>query len=160
MKPLCRPSETIVLQLQLTLDPRKPGQNMKHSVVLPNGSGKTTKVLVLTSDESQRTAAVDLGAVAPYDTLENAVRVVTEESDLSIFSGVDKIICQPADMRFLGGLGRILGPRGLMPNPKLGTVTNDIVKAVSNSMKGEVVVKTAKDGGVDIVVGKVSMGYR
>jgi large subunit ribosomal protein L1 len=128
--------------------------------VLPHGSGKTTKVLVLTADESQRAASVELGAVAPYVSLDEAVRLVTEEADLSIFAGVDRIICQPKDMRFLGGLGRILGPRGLMPNPKLGTVTNDVVKAVSNSMKGEVVVKTAKDGGVDIVVGKVSMGYR
>jgi len=83
----------------LTLDPRKPGQNIKQSVVLPHGSGKTTKVLVLTSDEAQKREAVDLGASAPYDTIEEAVRVVTEDSDLSIFAGVDRIICQPGDMR-------------------------------------------------------------
>ena len=79
--------------------------------------------------------------------------------DLSLLSGVDLVITTPSDMRSVGSLGRVLGPRGLMPNPKLGSVTADVGKAVEDARRGEVIVRVNKEGGIFTPIGKVSMGY-
>ena len=129
--------ETVSLHLQVTLDPRKPNQNLRSKISLPNGTGKSVTILVLTDSSSARSSASSLGAQLPPGTLAEAVKSI-QSGDMSLLSSVDLVLATPSDMRQVGSLGRILGPRGLMPNPKLGSVTQDIEKAVMDAQKGEV----------------------
>ena len=97
--PFAKFDETVTLQLHVTLDPRKPNQNLKQTVQLPFGTGKKVSILVLTEDEAQKKEAVELGARAPEEPLLEALQNVTENDDFSIFNDVDRIICKPGDMR-------------------------------------------------------------
>ena len=156
--PFAKFDETVSLHLQVTLDPRKPNQNIREKISLPHGTGKRVSILVLSDDVASRDVAVALGASVPEGTVAEAVKALTS-GDLSLISGVDRVITTPGDMRGVGALGRVLGPRGLMPNPKLGGVTADVGKAVEDAIRGEVIVRVNKEGGIFTPIGKVSMGY-
>ena len=155
--PFAKFDETIALQLHVTLDPRKPNQNLRGSLNLPHGSGKTTNCLILTNNETQLNAAVEAGGIAPPESFEDTVKNL-KTGDLSVLLNIDRVFTTPQDMRNFGPIGKVLGPRGLMPNPKSGTVSDDLAKAVSTAKKGSVLIKVDKDGGINIPVGKVSMG--
>lgn len=157
--PFAKFDETVSLQLHVTLDPRKPNQNLRGSLRLPAGSGKELRCLVLTASDAARAQGVAAGGEAPPDglTLAEVVKKL-QGGDLSPVAGVDRIIAQPGDMRLLAAAGKALGPRGLMPNPKSGTVAEDLGRAVADARKGSVLVRVGKDGGINVPVGKVSMG--
>ena len=140
--------ESVDLAINLGIDPRKSDQMVKGSVVLPHGIGKKVKVLVFAKGEKEK-EAVDAGAdiVGAEDLVEKITKGWLD---------FDKAVATPDIMGLVGKLGKILGPRGLMPNPKLGTVTFDIAKAVKEIKAGKVEYKAEKAGIVHIPLGKVS----
>lgn len=140
---------SVELAVRLNLDTRKSDQQLRGAVVLPNGTGKDKKVLVIAKGDFAK-AAKEAGAdfVGDTDMLEK----IEKENWLDF----DVMIATPDMMPVLGKLGKILGPKGLMPNPKTGTVTTDIKKAVSDVKKGRVEYKTDSYGIVHTLVGKVS----
>ncbi len=140
---------SVELAMRLNLDTRKSDQQLRGAMVLPNGTGKSKKVLVVAKGDFAK-AAKEAGAdfVGDTDMLEK----IEKENWLDF----DVMIATPDMMPALGKLGKILGPKGLMPNPKTGTVTNDIAKAVSDVKKGRVEYKTDTYGNVHALVGKVS----
>lgn len=140
---------SVELALRLNLDPKKADQQLRGATVLPNGTGKTKKVLVIAKGE-QATAAKKAGAdyVGDMDMLEK----IEKEN----WFGFDTMIATPDMMPALGKLGRVLGPKGLMPNPKTGTVTMDVKKAVEEVKKGRVEYRTDSYGNVHVLVGKSS----
>ena len=140
--------ETVDLAFNLGVDPKKSDQMVKGSVVLPHGIGKKVTVLVFAKGEKEKEAA-DAGAdiVGAEDLVEKISKGWLD---------FDKAVATPDMMGLVGKLGKILGPRGLMPNPKLGTVTFDISKAVKEIKAGKVEYKTEKAGIVHIPIGKVS----
>lgn len=137
------------IDVRLGVDPRKADQMVRGVVSLPNGTGKEVRVLVLCSGEEAEKAATEAGAdfVGLDEYLEKIKGGWTD---------VDVIITQPSVMGKLGPLGRILGPRGLMPNPKSGTVTMDVAKAVREVKQGKIDFKVDKTGIVHASIGKVS----
>jgi large subunit ribosomal protein L1 len=141
-------NETIDLAVNLGIDPRKTEQMVRGTVVLPNGMGKKVTVLVFAKGEKEK-EAIDAGAdfVGAEDLIEKISKGWLE---------FDKTIATPDMMGLVGKLGKILGPRGLMPNPKVGTVTFDISKAVKEIKSGKVEYKAEKAGIVHVPVGKVS----
>jgi len=140
--------ESLDVSVNLGVDPRKSDQNVRGASVLPNGTGKTVSVAVFTQGPNAD-AAKEAGAdVVGMDDL--AAQVKKGEMDF------DVVIASPDAMRVVGQLGQILGPRGLMPNPKVGTVTPDVVTAVKNAKSGQVRYRTDKAGIVHCSVGKVS----
>ncbi|HON39496.1 MAG: 50S ribosomal protein L1 [Desulfomonilia bacterium] len=142
--------ESVDVALRLGVDPRHADQMVRGSIVLPHGTGKTTRVLVFAKGEKAKEAEE---AGADY--------VGAEDMAEKIQGGwleFDKVIATPDMMGTVGKLGRILGPRGLMPNPKLGTVTFDVGKAVSEMKAGRVDFRVDKVGIVHCSVGKVSFG--
>jgi large subunit ribosomal protein L1 len=141
-------NETIDLAVNLGIDPRKTEQMVRGTVVLPNGVGKKVTVLVFAKGEKEK-EATDAGAdfVGAEDLIEKISKGWLE---------FDKAIATPDMMGLVGKLGKILGPRGLMPNPKLGTVTFDISKAVKEIKSGKVEYKAEKAGIVHVPIGKVS----
>jgi large subunit ribosomal protein L1 len=147
--PFAKFDETVALQLLVTLDPRKPGQNLRGNLALPHGSGKALKCLVLTASETQLGAGIRAGGVDPGKAFEDIMQDL-KRGEMEVLQGVDRIITTPQDMRFFGQVGKVLGPRGLMPNPKSGTCADDIGKAVSDAMKGSVLVRVAKDGIINV----------
>jgi len=136
------------LDIRLGVDPRKANQMVRGIVTLPHGTGKTKKVLVLCTPEKEAEAN---SAGADYVGLDDYIKKIEGG-----WTDVDVIITMPSVMGKVGKLGKILGPRNLMPNPKTGTVTNDIAKAVNDVKAGKIDFKVDKQGIIHASVGKVS----
>ncbi len=141
--------ETVEVHMRLGVDPKHADQMVRGTVVLPNGLGKTKRVLVIASGEKLR-EAMDAGA--DFVGGEEMVQKIQSEGWLDF----DAVIATPDMMRSVGKLGKVLGPRGLMPNPKTGTVTADVVKAVTETKAGKVEFRVDKTGVIHAPVGKVS----
>ena len=141
--------ESVELVLRLNLDTKKSDQQLRGATVLPNGIGKSKKVLVLARGE-QAKAARDAGADYVGDT--DMIEKIEKEN----WFDFDVMIATPDMMPQLGKIGRVLGPKGLMPNPKTGTVTTDVKRAVEDVKKGRVEYRTDSFGNVAIIIGKVS----
>lgn len=140
--------ESVDVVFRLGIDPKKADQMIRGSVALPNGTGKSVRIAVFAQGEAA-TAAKAAGA-----DIVGADELVTEvEKGMMDF---DLVIAAPDMMAKVGKLGRALGPRGLMPNPKTGTVTPDVAKAVSDFKSGKVEYRTDKDGNVHVRIGKAS----
>jgi large subunit ribosomal protein L1 len=139
---------SVDIDVRLGVDPRKANQMVRGVVSLPNGTGKQVKVLALCTPD-QEAAAKEAGA--DFVGLDEYIEKIKGG-----WTDVDVIITQPAIMGKLGALGRVLGPRGLMPNPKSGTVTNEVGKAVKEVKQGKIDFKVDKYGIVHTSVGKVS----
>ena len=140
--------ESIDVSVNLGVDPRKSDQNVRGASVLPNGTGKTVRVAVFTQGPNAD-AAREAGAdIVGMDDLAEQVK----KGEMNF----DVVIASPDAMRVVGQLGQILGPRGLMPNPKVGTVTPDVVTAVKNAKSGQVRYRTDKSGIIHCSIGKVS----
>ena len=140
---------TVEIAVRLNLDTKKNDQQLRGAIVLPHGTGKAKKVLVLAKGD-QAKAAVDAGADFVGD-----MDMITKIEKENWFE-FDVIIATPEMMPLLGKLGKVLGPKGLMPNPKTGTVTVDTKKAVEDVKKGRVVYRTDSYANVHALVGKVS----
>jgi large subunit ribosomal protein L1 len=140
--------ETVDLAFNLGVDPRKSDQMVRGTVVLPHGTGKQLRVLVFAKGEKEMEAKE---AGADFVGAEDFVEKITKG-----WLDFDKVVATPDIMGLVGRLGKILGPRGLMPNPKLGTVTFDVAKAVREIKAGKVEYKTEKAGVVHVPIGKVS----
>ena len=140
---------SVELAMRLNLDTKKADQQLRGALVLPNGTGKSSKVLVIAKGE-HASKAKEAGAdyVGDLDMLEK----IEKEN----WFDFDTIIATPDMMPALGKLGKVLGPKGLMPNPKTGTVTMDVAKAVSEVKKGRVEYRTDTYGNVHVIIGKVS----
>lgn len=136
------------IDVRLGVDPRKANQMVRGVVSLPNGTGKQVRVLVLCASDAEA-AAKEAGA--DYVGLDEYIEKIKAG-----WTDIDVIITQPAIMGKIGALGRILGPRGLMPNPKSGTVTPDVAKAVKEVKQGKIDFKVDKNGIVHASLGKVS----
>ena len=136
------------IDVRLGVDPRKADQNVRGVVSLPNGTGKTVRVLVMCTADAEA-AAKEAGA--DYVGLDEYIDKIKGG-----WTDVDVIITQPQCMGKLGPLGRILGPRGLMPNPKSGTVTRDVAKAVKEVKQGKIDFKVDKKGIVHTSIGRMS----
>jgi len=138
--------ESVDVAIRLGVDPRKSDQNVRGATVLPNGTGKTVRVAVFTQGDNVE-KALEAGAdVVGMDDLHDQIK----EGDLNF----DVVIATPDAMRVVGKLGQILGPRGLMPNPKVGTVTTDVETAVKNAKSGQVRYRTDKAGIIHTSIGK------
>ena len=143
--------ETIEIHARLGVDPRHADQQVRGSVVLPNGTGRVVRVLVVTKGDKIK-AAQDAGAdfVGGEEMIE---KIKTEN-----WFGFDVMIATPDMMGIVGRIGRILGPKGLMPNPKSGTVTMDVAKAVQDTKAGKVEYRVDKTSIVHCPIGKASFG--
>ena len=140
--------ETVDMAINLGVDPKKSDQMVRGTVVLPFGTGKHVRVLVFAKGEKEKEARE---AGADYVGAEDLVEKIQQG-----WLEFDKAVATPDLMGLVGKLGKILGPRGLMPNPKLGTVTFDVAKAVKEIKAGKVEYKTEKAGIVHVPIGKVS----
>lgn len=140
---------TVEIAVRLNLDTKKNDQQLRGAIVLPHGTGKAKKVLVLAKGDAAK-AAVDAGADFVGDV--DMINKIEKENWFEF----DVIIATPEMMPLLGKLGKVLGPKGLMPNPKTGTVTMDTSKAVGDVKKGRVEYRTDSYGNVHALVGKVS----
>ena len=139
-------NESVDVAVQLGVDPRKSDQVVRGSVVLPAGSGKTVRVAVFASGD-KADAAKEAGAdIVGLEDLAAQIK----DGDLNF----DVVIASPDTMRVVGQLGQILGPRGLMPNPKVGTVTPDVVTAVKNAKAGQVQYRTDRAGIIHATIGR------
>ena len=140
--------ETIEISINLNVDPRHADQNVRGVVSLPNGTGKEVRIAVFAKDdkaEEARAAGAELvGAEDLAEQIQNGE------------TGFDRVIATPDMMPIVGRLGKVLGPRGLMPNPKLGSVTNDVTAAVASAKSGEVQFRVEKTGIVHAGIGKAS----
>ena len=136
------------IDVRLGVDPRKANQMVRGVVTLPHGTGKQVRVLVLCSADAEAAAKA---AGADYVGLDEYIEKIKGG-----WTDIDVIITQPAIMCKIGALGRVLGPRGLMPNPKSGTVTVDVAKAVEEVKKGKIDFKVDKNGIVHSSIGKMS----
>jgi len=143
--------ETVELAVRLNVDPRQADQNVRGTVVLPHGTGRSVRVLVLAKGEKEREAKE---AGADFVGGEELIKKIQEENWLDF----ERVIATPDIMGLVGRIGKILGPRGLMPNPKVGTVTFDVGKAVSEVKAGKVDYRVDKAGVVHVPVGKLSFG--
>ncbi|ACO03078.1 ribosomal protein L1 [Persephonella marina EX-H1] len=141
--------ETVELIFRLGVDPKYADQMVRGSVVLPHGLGKELKVLVITQGEKVKEAEE---AGADYVGGEDMINKILNENWLDF----DVVIATPDMMPKVAKLGRVLGPRGLMPNPKVGTVTQDVKKAVTEAKKGRVEFKVDKTGNLHVPIGKIS----
>ena len=143
--------ETVDLAVRLGVDPRKPEEMVRGSVVLPHGTGREVKVLVFAKGEKEKEARE---AGADYVGAEELAQKIEKEGWLEF----DKVVATPDMMKVVSRLGRILGPRGLMPSSKTGTVTFDVGKVVRELKSGRIEYKVDKYGNVHVPVGKVSFG--
>ncbi|MHA1600367.1 MAG: 50S ribosomal protein L1 [Alphaproteobacteria bacterium] len=142
--------ETVEIALNLGVDPRHADQNVRGVVTLPNGTGKSVRVAVFAKgDKAEQAKSAGADIVGAEDLAE---KIQAGQMDF------DRCIATPDMMAVVGRLGRVLGPRGLMPNPKLGTVTNDVAEAVQASKGGQVEFRVEKAGIVHAGVGKASFG--
>ena len=140
---------SIEIAMRLNLDTKKADQQLRGAIVLPKGTGKTTKVLVIAKGD-QAKAAQEAGADYVGDT------DMLEKIEKENWFDFDTMIATPDMMPLLGKIGRVLGPRGLMPNPKTGTVTMDVEKAVNEVKAGRVEYRTDSFGNIHGIIGKVS----
>ncbi|MBZ0201959.1 MAG: 50S ribosomal protein L1 [Ignavibacteria bacterium] len=141
-------NESIDIAMKLGVDPRQADQLVRGTVALPHGTGKTVRVLVIAKPEKQEEAR---NAGADHVGFEDYLAKIKEG-----WADVDVIIAAPDTMSELGRLGKVLGPKGLMPNPKSGTVTNELAKAVAEVKAGRIEFRVEKAGIVHAAVGKVS----
>ena len=139
--------ESFDIAVNLGVDPRKSDQVVRGATVLPNGTGKTVRVAVFTQGPGAEAAMAAGADIVGMDDLAAAMKA----GDLNY----DVVIASPDAMRVVGQLGQILGPRGLMPNPKVGTVSADVATAVKNAKSGQVRYRTDKNGIIHTSVGKV-----
>ena len=139
---------SVDIDVRLGVDPRKANQMVRGSVTLPHGTGKTVRVLVLCTPDKENEAKE---AGADYVGLDDYIEKIKGG-----WTDIDVIICTPSVMGKVGPIGRILGPRGLMPNPKTGTVTMDVATAVKDVKGGKIDFKVDKTGIVHCAIGKVS----
>lgn len=138
--------ESVDVSVNLGIDPRKSDQGVRGSTVLPNGTGKSVRVAVFTQGPNAE-AAKEAGAdIVGLEDLAEEIRKGNMDFDV--------VIASPDAMRVVGGLGQILGPRGLMPNPKVGTVSQDVATAVKNAKAGQVRYRTDKGGIIHCPIGK------
>ena len=143
--------EGVDLAIRLGVDPKKADQMVRGTVVLPNGTGKKVRVLVFAKGQKEKEA---LDAGADFAGAEELIEKISKG-----WLEFDKAIATPDMMGLVSKLGKILGPRGLMPNPKVGTVTFDLERAVKEIKAGKVEFKVEKAGVVHVPVGKVSFGF-
>jgi large subunit ribosomal protein L1 len=141
-------NETIDAAVNLGIDASKSDQQVRGSTVMPHGTGKTLRVAVFTSGKNQEAAKAAGADIVGLEDL--AAKVKAGEINF------DRVIASPDAMRIVGQLGQILGPRGLMPNPKVGTVTPDVATAVKNAKAGQVTYRVDKAGIVHCTIGKAS----
>lgn len=139
--------ESIDVAVNLGVDARKSDQAVRGSTVLPNGTGKTVRVAVFTQGENAEKAKAAGADIVGMDDLAEQVKKGNLDFDV--------VIASPDAMRVVGQLGQILGPRGLMPNPKVGTVTPDVATAVTNAKGGQIRYRTDKNGIIHAIVGNV-----
>ena len=140
--------ESIDVAVNLGVDPRKSDQVVRGSVVLPSGTGKLVRVAVFAQGEKAETAKAAGADIVGFDDLAAEVKAGNLNFDI--------VIATPDAMKVVGQLGQILGPRGLMPNPKVGTVTMDVATAVANAKAGQVQYRTDKGGIVHSTIGRAS----
>ena len=138
--------ESIDVSINLGVDPRKSDQVVRGSTVLPNGTGKTVRVAVFAQGENADKATAAGADIVGFDDLAETIK----KGELNF----DVVIATPDAMRVVGQLGQILGPRGLMPNPKVGTVTADVETAVKNAKAGQVRYRTDKAGIIHCPIGR------
>ena len=138
--------ESVDLALKLNIDAKKTDMNVRGSFVLPNGTGKTKRILVITKTKANEAAEAD------YCGAEDMLEKIEKENWFEF----DTIVATPEMMPALGKLGKVLGPKGLMPNPKLGTVTTNVKEAIANIQKGMVEYKNDSYGNLHLSVGKLS----
>ena len=139
---------SVEVSFRLNVDPRHADQQIRGAMVLPNGTGKTQRVCVVAQGEKEKEAqAAGADFVGGADIIEKISKG---------WFDFDVLVATPDMMGQLGRLGRVLGPKGLMPNPKTGTVTMDVAKAVSDAKAGQVTYRTDRDGNVAVPFGKVS----
>ena len=141
--------ETVEVHMRLGVDPKHADQMVRGTVVLPNGLGKSKRVVVIASGDKQREATEAGADIVGGDDIVNKIQ--TEN-----WTDFDAVIATPDMMRSVGRLGKVLGPRGLMPNPKTGTVTTDVATAVKEIKAGKVEFRVDKTGVIHAPVGKVS----
>jgi large subunit ribosomal protein L1 len=140
--------ESVDVSINLGVDPKKSDQTVRGSVVLPKGTGKTKRVAVFAQGDRAK-AATEAGAdIVGFEDLAESIKAGKLDFDV--------VIAAPEAMRVVGPLGQILGPRGLMPNPRVGTVTPDIATAVRNAKAGQVQYRTDKGGIVQCTIGRAS----
>ncbi|MDO8426236.1 MAG: 50S ribosomal protein L1 [Deltaproteobacteria bacterium] len=142
--------ETVEISGRLGVDPKHPEQMVRGTIVLPHGIGKAVRVLVFAKGEKEAEAKA---AGADYIGAEDMIEKVSKG-----WLDFDAVVATPDIMGAVGKLGKVLGPRGLMPNPKLGTVTFDVKKAVSDLKAGKVEFRVDKQGNIHVPVGKASFG--
>ncbi len=144
--------ETIEIHVRLGVDSRHADQQVRGAIVLPNGTGKTVKTLVITKGDDKVKAALDAGA--DYVGAEEYVQKITKEN----WFDFDVVIASPDMMGLVGRLGKVLGPKGLMPNPKAGTVTPDVARAVTEAKAGKIEYRLDKTNIIHCPIGKASFG--
>ncbi len=143
--------ETVELHVRLGVDSRHADQQVRGAVVLPNGTGKNVKVLVFCKEDKAEAAKA---AGADYVGAEDLVTKIQKENWMDF----DVVVATPDMMGLVGRLGKVLGPRGLMPNPKAGTVTPDVAKAVTEAKAGKIEYRLDKTNIIHCPIGKVSFG--
>ncbi len=141
-------NESIDVAVQLGVDPRKSDQVVRGSVVLPAGTGKVVRVAVFTQGAKADEARAAGADIVGMEDLAEQIKAGKMDFDI--------VVASPDAMRVVGGLGQILGPRGLMPNPKVGTVTPDVATAVKNAKAGQVQYRTDKSGIIHVTIGRAS----
>ncbi len=144
--------ETIEIHVRLGVDARHADQQVRGAIVLPNGTGKTVKTLVITKGDEKVNAAKEAGA--DYVGAEEYVEKITKEN----WFDFDVVIASPDMMGLVGRLGKVLGPKGLMPNPKAGTVTPDVARAVKEAKAGKIEYRLDKTNIIHCPIGKASFG--
>lgn len=149
--PAAKFDQTVTISFKLGVDPRQSDQMVRGTCALPHGSGKEVRVAVFAEGEAA-TAALEAGA--EFVGMADLIKRVRDEG----FTGFDVCVATPAAMAEVRKLGRVLGPRGLMPNPKTGTVTDDTATAVREVKAGRVDFKVDRGGNVSVAVGKLSFG--
>jgi len=142
--------ESIDVAVQLGIDPKKSDQLVRGSVVLPAGTGKSVRVAVFAQGEKAEAAKAAGADIVGLEDLAESIKGGQMDFDI--------VIASPDTMRVVGALGQILGPRGLMPNPKVGTVTPDVATAVKNAKAGQVQYRTDKAGIIHATIGRASFG--
>ena len=149
--PAAKFDESVDIAVNLGVDPKHADQMVRGAIVLPHGTGKSVRILVFAKNEKEREARE---AGADHVGAEDIAKKITDENWLEF----DRVIATPDMMGVVGRLGKVLGPRGLMPNPKLGTVTMDVAKAVGESKAGKVEYRVDKTGIIHAAIGKKSFG--
>ena len=141
-------NESVDVSINLGIDPTKSDQTVRGSIVLPQGTGKTVRIAVFAQGDKAGEARSAGADIVGFEDLANDIKSGKMDFDV--------VIATPDAMRVVGGLGQILGPRGLMPNPKVGTVTQDVAAAIKNSRAGQIQYRADKAGIVQCTIGRAS----